>query len=292
VTAPGSIGFIGIGNQGAPIAHRIHQAGMPLVVWARRREATASFTAAGVPVAASIAELGSQCRHVGICVLTDADVLEVCAELIPAMAPGSLVAVHSTILPATAETVAELCAAAGLRFVDAPVSGGETVARAGALVVMCGADGEAFAAARPVFETFGKTIVLLGPAGSGQRAKLINNALLSANMAAAAAALDVAGALAIDKAALAEVIGHGSGRSLGFELVARSADPALFAHGNALLRKDLDLLMAMLGDNAGAQTLCAAADAYLARGMQAGAASPGPDGNIQHKRAGNAARGA
>src|SRR5579871_2807945 len=94
-----AIGFIGVGSQGGPMAHRIVDAGMPLVVWARRPEAMEPYTVKGATAAASVAELGAQCEHVGVCVVNDADVRQVCAELIPAMAPGSRIAIHSTVLP-------------------------------------------------------------------------------------------------------------------------------------------------------------------------------------------------
>ena len=100
------VGFIGLGNQGGPIAHRIVDAGLPLLVWARRPEVAQPYAAKGARVAATIAELGAACRHVGICVLDDAAVIQVCAALIPPMPAGGLIAVHSTILPQTAEDLA------------------------------------------------------------------------------------------------------------------------------------------------------------------------------------------
>jgi 3-hydroxyisobutyrate dehydrogenase-like beta-hydroxyacid dehydrogenase len=258
-----AVGFIGLGNQGAPIAQRIADAGLPLAIWARRTEVTTPYAAKGVQVAASAAELGAACRHVGICVRNDAGVLEVCDALIPAMAPGGLIAVHSTILPATSEQLAARCASVGLQFVDAPVSGGALAAQAGTLTVMCGASDEAFATARPVFETFGRLIVLLGPAGSGQRAKLVNNALLSANVALAWAALQAGQALGMDRAALAAVIAQSSGASTGLTHAAAIADPTEYSLGGPLLRKDLDLLCAAIPDDPGAMALDRAARSFL-----------------------------
>lgn len=269
------------------MAGRIVAAGLPLVVWARRPEAAAPLAAQGAHVAASIAELGAGSRHVGICVTRDEDVLAVCDELLPALSAGAIVAVHSTILPATSEALDRRCTTLGLRYVDAPVSGGEHVARAGGLTVMCGAEPEAFAAARPVFETFGKLIVRLGGAGAGQRAKLINNALLGANLAAAAAALEAAAALGLDRPALAEIVAHSSGRSYGFELTVNRADPHAFSHGAQILLKDLDLLLASLRDSPGAAALHAAAATYLA--AMAGAAADGSPRD-QHFRDGSFSR--
>ncbi len=259
----GRIGFIGLGSQGAPMAHRIVDAGMPLTVWARRPEVLEPYTDKGAVAAVSVAELGAQCDHVGICVVNDADVFSVCEQLIPAMQPGGRIAIHSTILPESCVALAEQCAARGIELIDAPVSGGQPAAEAGTLTVMCGACAVAFEAARPVFETFGKLIVLLGKPGAGQRAKIVNNSLMAANMGLAKAALDAGEALGCDRKALGELINASSGRSFGFEVMARLPSPAAFAHGAALLAKDVGLLKAVLPDHGGAEVLRATADPFL-----------------------------
>lgn len=263
-------GFIGLGSQGAPMAERMLTAGFPLTVWARRPEALAPFTAQGATAAATPASLAASCDHVGVCVLDDAGIIEICGQLIPAMRPGSLLAIHSTILPQTCEALAERCAAAGILLVDAPVSGGTQVAAAGKLTVMCGATEAAFAQAKPVFESFGTTIVRLGPPGAGQRAKIINNALLAANMGLAHAALAAADALGVDRAALANLIAVSSGRSFGFEIYARLPTPAAFTTGAPLLVKDVNLLGAILPDHPGAACLRNAAADFLAAAVPDG----------------------
>ena len=106
--------------------------------------------------------------------------------------------------------------------------------------------------------------MLLGPAGSGQRAKIINNAMLSANMGIAMAALDTAAALDIGRDAFVELINQSSGRSFGFEVFSRLPSPAAFATGAPLLLKDINLLKAILPDNPGAGELDAAAARFLA----------------------------
>jgi 3-hydroxyisobutyrate dehydrogenase len=256
-------GFIGVGSQGGPMAHRMLDGGYPLVVWARRPEVLEAYTAKGASAAATVAELGAQCDHVGICVVNDSDVRNICDQLIPAMKAGSRIAVHSTVLPETCAEIEAQCDARGLLFVDAPVSGGSPAAEAGTLTVMCGARAKAFEAARPVFETFGKLIVLLGPAGAGQRAKIVNNSLMAANMGLAHAAMAAADAIGVDRQALAELIRESSGRSFGFEVYARLPSPAAFEHGAALLAKDVALLKSVLPDVWGAEALRAAADPFL-----------------------------
>lgn len=257
------VGFIGLGSQGGPMAHRIVDAGLPLVVWARRPEVLEAYTAKGATAAASVTELGAQCDHVGVCVVTDADVFAIAEQLIPAMKAGSRLAIHSTILPESAIELERHCGALGIQLIDAPVSGGQPAAEAGVLTLMCGGRAEAFEAALPVFRTFGKLIVRLGEAGAGQRAKLINNAMLSANMGVAMAALDVGETFGIDRAALIELIKESSGRSFGFEVFSRLPSPAAFGHGAAMLDKDIKLLKAVLPDDEGAEALRAAAERFL-----------------------------
>lgn len=238
-------GFIGIGSQGGPMAHRM-LAQFPLTVWARRPEATEEFTAAGATAAVSVQELGAACDHVGLCVVNDADVIAICEQLVPAMKPGSLLALHSTILPETAAAVETLCTEFGVAMVDAPVSGGAPGAQAGTMTVMCGGTEDAFEQARPVFDTFGKLIVRLGPAGAGQKAKIVNNSLMAANMGLAQAALQAGEALGVDRKALAELVNASSGGSFGFQVYARIPQPRAFEHGAKMLLKDTNLLAAIL----------------------------------------------
>lgn len=257
------VGFIGVGSQGGPMARRIVEAGFPLVLWARRRESLEPYADTAAEFAESIAELGARCDLVGICVLDDAGVRAVCDELIPAMKPGGRIAIHSTILPDTCIALAERCKAAGIGLVDAPVSGGGMGAAAGTLSVMCGASAEDFAAARPVFETFGKLIVLLGGVGAGQRAKIVNNTLMAANLGLAHAAVSAGETLGLDRAALIELVKVSSGRSFGFEVYARMPKPLAPWMGAALLRKDVGLLTTVLSSDPHAGALAEAAHLLL-----------------------------
>jgi 3-hydroxyisobutyrate dehydrogenase-like beta-hydroxyacid dehydrogenase len=255
-------GFIGIGSQGGPMAQRMLLQ-FPLTVWARRPEATAEFAEKGALVAASVEELGAACDHVGLCVVNDTDVLEICARLVPAMKPGSLLALHSTILPETAAKVEALCAQHGVLMVDAPVSGGAPGAQAGTMTVMCGGLQAAFDQAKPVFESFGKLIVLLGEAGAGQKAKIVNNTLMAANMGLAQAALQAGEALGVDRKALAELVNASSGASFGFQVYARIPEPRAFEHGAKMLLKDTNLLAAILPGSVDTAMLESTAKSFL-----------------------------
>lgn len=261
-------GFIGLGQQGGPMAERMIDAGLPVTLWARRPEALAKFVAKGALAARSISDLGANCDYVAICVIDDTGVQEICSELIPAMRPGSLLVIHSTILPETCAALAEQCEARGIECLDAPVSGGGGAAAEGRLTAMCGGSVTALGRARPALETFAGTIVHLGAAGSAQRAKIVNNALMAANMGLAYAACAAAEDLGIDRAAFVELVKQSSGRSFGFDVYARLPTPAAFSHGAPLLVKDTNLLGAILPDSPEAALLRGTAETFLDKAMQ------------------------
>lgn len=257
-------GFIGLGSQGAPMAARMIAAGFPTVLWARRAETLEPFANSGAEFATSIAELAKQAEHVGICVVNDNDVLQVCGDLIPALPSGARIAIHSTVHPDTVRQIALDAARSSVAIIDAPVSGGEPAAKAGTLTVLAGGDADAVEKARPIFETFGSLIPHLGEVGAGQHTKLINNALMAANMAMADHALTAAAALGIEKEALLGLLAASSGRSFALEVRGRLPGPQAFSHGGSLLMKDVKLLQAVLGENPGAAGLAEAAKAFLA----------------------------
>lgn len=237
------IGFVGIGGQGGPMAERIVRAGYPLTVWARRPEAAKTLLEAGARLAPRLTDLGA-CAVIGICVVDDAGVRSVLAELMPALARGATIVIFSTIHPDSCKRIAEDAGLHGIDVVDAPVSGGGHAAAAGTLAVMAGGEADAVARVRTVIETFAGLFVHLGPLGSGQLAKLVNNSLLAANMAVADAARTIGAALGIDLKMLDRLIAASSGRSYGYDLLAMMPNLAAFDASGAgpLLRKDTGLL--------------------------------------------------
>jgi 3-hydroxyisobutyrate dehydrogenase-like beta-hydroxyacid dehydrogenase len=218
------VGFIGLGNQGAPIAERMRAGGAELTVWARRAAATDPFREAGAHVAATPAELAAACEVIGVCVVGDADVREVLVGdgetgLLAGVRPGAVIAIHATVAPETVIELEVLARDRGAHLLDAPVSGGPAGAKAGTMTVMVGGSAEALAIARPAFELFAETIPHLGPVGSGQVLKLLNNNLAYANAAMAVSALRIAGSLGIDVDRAAEIIRVSSGASRGLDIV-------------------------------------------------------------------------
>jgi len=257
-------GFVGLGDQGGGIALRIAQRGVSLMVWARRPEVLGRFVEAGATVAPSLAELGSSCPLVAVCVRTDDDLREVTlgeGRLLASMAAGSSLAVHSTVAPATVRTVAAEGAARGIAVVDAPVSGGSAGAAAGTMSVIAGGDPAVIARWRPVWQTHATQISLLGPVGAGQLAKLVNNALSAANLGLALQALGSSAELGLDRAALGEILGGSSAASFMVG-VARVMPPEGQIQAASLLRKDVDLFH-RIAEGPEAKALAAAAEAAV-----------------------------
>jgi 3-hydroxyisobutyrate dehydrogenase len=220
------------------------------------------FAAAGATVVDSSAAVGVACDFVEVCVVDDAGVQDVVAGpsgLLATMAPGGIIAIHSTVLPTTVEKLAEQASSRGISLIDAAVTGGEARARTGEMVVMLGGDDATVAVCREIFPAFATTIVHLGGVGAGQKAKAINNAIMCANFVLAHEAYEVGEALGLDKDALAQVICNGSAAS--FSLNVRTGLPSIksFEYGAFLLKKDVGILRDSC-DAAPAKQILAVAD--------------------------------
>jgi 3-hydroxyisobutyrate dehydrogenase len=241
------VGFIGLGSQGAPMARRIVEAGFPLTIWARRSATVDPFRGTSATIASSPAELGAGSDIVEICVVTDADVEDVLMGsdgVLAGLSPGGLVAIHSTVHPATCIRLAERAAERGIGLIDAPVSGGGGVAASGQLLVMAGGDEELVERCRPVFETFADPMLHLGGLGSGQTAKLLNNLVFTAQLAVALDTFSFGERLGVDRIALSEVLAHGSGGSRAAAIVANSGFDLSGLRGAArLLDKDVTIVL-------------------------------------------------
>ncbi|MGW0684013.1 NAD(P)-dependent oxidoreductase [Streptomyces sp. NPDC002754] len=262
-------GFIGLGSQGAPMAQRVLDAGIPLTLWARRPESLEPFARTKAEIAATPVELAAVCDVVGVCVVGDADVEEVVlgeSGVLAGLRPGAVLVVHSTVHPDTCRRLGAPAAERGVRVVDAPVSGGGPAAAEGKLLVMAGGEDEAVERCRPVFATYGDPIVHLGPLGAGQVTKLLNNTLFTATFGIAASALALGRRLGVEPERFAEVAGHGSAASFALgRLAAAGCDPArMGAVAGGLLGKDVRL-MGSLVDGSGAEAVLDQARVALER---------------------------
>ena len=238
------VGFIGLGSQGAPMARRIVEGGYELTLWARRPASVEPYADTTAKVAATPAELAAASDLVCLCVVGDDDVRQVLqgdTGVLAALAPGGVIAIHSTVHPDTCRDIAELAADKGVSVVDAPVSGGGAAAAEGTLLVMVGGDEDVVAKVRPVFDTYADPVVHLGPLGSGQVAKILNNLLFSANLGSAMSTLELGESLGVSRDKLCEVVNRGSATSRAVGSIAASGGSLgrLAPIAGALLQKDV-----------------------------------------------------
>ncbi|NLV78613.1 MAG: NAD(P)-dependent oxidoreductase [Rhodococcus sp.] len=254
------IGYIGLGNMGAPMAKRLLDHPGGLTVLDTRPEAVAPFVEAGADAASDPAALATVCDIVCVTVLDDDQVRDVVTGpngLLSTARPGTVIAVHSTISDTTAVDLAARCAAHGVEFVDAPVSGGAAGADKAALAVMVGASESAFETIREPFGAFAALVVHAGPVGAGTRMKLARNLLHFVSFTAATEAQRLAEAAGLDIAALGKVVRHtdaitgGAGsimwRDTTAPLTPEDSWFPIFSHVRALGEKDLSLALG-LGD--------------------------------------------
>lgn len=209
------VGFIGLGDQGAPMADAIREAGHDLHLWARRPDVLRPFVEAGATAHATAAELAAEVDHLGICVLGEQDVRQVLVEsgALSAMRRGAVVAVHSTISPQSCVAFASEAAARGVGFIDAPVSGGRARAITRTLLLMVGGGDEDVELARPVLESYASAIYHIGPVGSGEIAKIMNNLLSTCTLGAAAFTLELGELMGLAPAKLQDILMKGTANS-------------------------------------------------------------------------------
>ncbi|NNK79305.1 MAG: 3-hydroxyisobutyrate dehydrogenase [Litoreibacter sp.] len=202
------IGFIGLGNMGAPMASNLAAAGHDVTGFD-----TVTKAPEGIASAASAAEAASG-QDVVITMLPNGGILRTVAdEVIPAMGPGAVLLDCSTVDVDSARAVAEQAEAAGLLAADAPVSGGIGGASAGTLTFMVGGSEAAFSKLSPLFDIMGQKAVHCGPSGNGQAAKICNNMILGVTMIATCEAFALADKLGLDRQKMFDVVSTSSGYS-------------------------------------------------------------------------------
>ncbi|SNR97753.1 3-hydroxyisobutyrate dehydrogenase [Antarctobacter heliothermus] len=202
------IGFIGLGNMGAPMAANLAKAGHTVTGFD-----VAGAQAEGVTQANSAAE-AAQGAEIVITMLPNGEILKsVAAEILPVMDKGAIHLDCSTVDVASARAVAEEAATKGVEALDAPVSGGVGGASGGTLTFMVGGSDAAFARALPLFDIMGQKAVHCGPSGNGQAAKICNNMILGVTMIATCEAFALADKLGLSREAMFDVVSTSSGYS-------------------------------------------------------------------------------
>ncbi len=248
MSAP-TVGFVGLGNIGAPMAKRLLSQDVPLHVYDVAPGPVAELVAAGAKEAASVAELAAAVDVLCVMVRDDDQVREVLGLALGSAREGLVVVVHSTVAPQTPRQLEITASKHGVLLVDAPVSGGAMGAAEGTLAILVGGSDEAYAAARPALEAMGTKVVHAGPIGSGTAFKLARNMMHFVAFTAATEAQRLAEAAGLDLRALGDVVRHtdaitgGPGAIMHRETTAPLTEDdfwhGVFTHVTALGEKDL-----------------------------------------------------
>jgi 3-hydroxyisobutyrate dehydrogenase len=242
------IGFIGLGIMGRPMARNLLRAGYPLIVWNRSRPGIEELAQEGASPASDPQDVARQ-SNVVITMVTDSpDVEEVALGpkgIIAAGGPGLVHVDMSTISPAVTRRIASRLAEKGIEMLDAPVSGGDTGARAGTLSIMVGGKKEVFERCRPIFEVLGHTIVYCGPHGAGQTVKLCNQVIVALNNLAMCEALVFAAKAGVDTRRMLEAVGAGAASSWALLNLAPRVLDRDFRPGFKVAHQQKDLRLAL-----------------------------------------------
>src|ERR1700733_12779801 len=202
-----ALGYIGLGNMGAPMAKRLVDWPGGLTVYDIRTEAMTPLAEAGASLACRVAAVAAA-DLISVTVLNDAQVREVVGELAANAKPGTVIAIHSTISDTTAAELADALKPQDIHIVDAPVSGGGAAAEKGELATMVGAERAVYERIKPAFNKWASMVIHAGEPGAGTRMKLARNMLTFTSYAAACEAMKLAEAAGLDLQALGRVVRH------------------------------------------------------------------------------------
>ncbi len=247
---PDTIGFIGLGIMGKPMAHNLLKAGFPLVVLNRHQEVTDELVAAGASPGARPRDIAAAC-DVLITMLPDsAQVEQVLVGpngVIEGALNGLIVIDMSTISPLVTTTLSARLAERGITMLDAPVSGGDKGAIAGTLSIMVGGDEGAFKHCLPIFHALGKTIVHVGASGAGQVVKACNQIVVALSFEAVSEALVLGSKAGVDPAKILQVLRGGMAGNQVMELRGETMLAHSFTPGGRmrLHHKDLGIALEM-----------------------------------------------
>jgi 3-hydroxyisobutyrate dehydrogenase len=223
-----TVGFVGAGRMGGPMVRRLVEADHEVRALGRSVEKRRAVSELGAQPVTDLADIGTDADAVVVCVFTDEQVRRACIDdgLLAAMRPGSVLVLHTTGSPTTARDLAGR--AEGVGILDAPVSGGPHDVAAGRITLFVGGDDDAVECARPALACYADPIVHVGPTGSGQLVKLVNNMLFAAQIGLVAEAVRLGGGLGIEEAALLDALSHGSAASRALSSIAATGSASAF----------------------------------------------------------------
>ena len=262
------VAFIGLGVMGYPMAGHLAAKGHAVTVYNRTAAKAEAWVAAHGHAAAQTPQAAAEgAEIVFACVGNDDDLRGVCTGpdgAFEGMAPGALFVDHTTVSAAVTREMAEAATGRGVRFVDAPVSGGQAGAENGQLVVMCGGDEDAYAQAEPVIMAYAKLCRRLGETGSGQLAKMVNQICIAGLLQGLSEGLHFAEKAGLDGRAVVEVIKCGAAGSWQMANRHETMLDDHFEHGFAVnwMRKDLAICLATADETGASLPVTALVDQF------------------------------
>src|SRR6266542_4479081 len=241
--------FIGLGVMGSPMAGHIARAGHAVTVYNRTAAKATQWTAKhGGRAAESPARAAADAELVLLCVGNDDDVRAVALGpdgALSAMKPGTILVDHTTASATVAREVYAAAKARGVRFLDAPVSGGQAGAENGKLTIMVGGDADAFALAEPVLACYARAVTLMGGPGSGQLTKMVNQICVAGVLQALSEGINFGMRAGLDIERMLDVIGKGAAQSWQMDNRGKTMAADKFDFGFAVdwMRKDLGICL-------------------------------------------------
>ncbi len=261
------VAFAGLGVMGFPMAGHLAKAGHEMAVYNRSAAKAEAWVAAhGGRAGKTAAEAAAGAEIFILCVGNDDDVRQVVAEALPALAAGAVVVDHTTTSAVVAREMAALAVQGGRAFVDAPVSGGQAGAENGQLTIMCGGTPEGFARADPVIDAYAKATKLMGPSGSGQLAKMVNQICITGVVQGLAEGLHFAKRAGLDPQLVYDAISKGAAQSWQMDNRWKTMSEGKFDFGFAVdwMRKDLGLVLDEAAANGASLDMTAMVDTFYA----------------------------
>jgi 3-hydroxyisobutyrate dehydrogenase len=261
------IGFAGLGVMGGPMARHLVESGHEVTGFNRSADkARAWASSTGGLFAATVAEAAVGADLFILCVGNDDDVREVVIQALPDLAPAAVIVDHTTTSARIARELAGLAAGQGFAFIDAPVSGGQAGAENGQLSVMAGGDAAALAGVEPALMAYSRAVKHMGPSGSGQLTKMVNQIAIAGVVQGLAEAVHFAEVAGLDTDAVYDAVSKGAAQSWQMDNRWKTMAEGRFDFGFAVdwMRKDLGLVLEEAKANGARLELTTLVDQYYA----------------------------
>ena len=269
------IGFVGLGVMGGPMARHLVQAGHEVTGFNRSPEKARTWAEAnGGRLAATVAEAADGAELLILCVGNDNDVRAVVTQALSHLSAGAIVVDHTTTSARIAREMADLATTSGRAFIDAPVSGGQAGAENGQLSVMAGGDEAALARVEPALMAYSKAVKRMGPSGSGQLAKMVNQIAIAGVVQGLAEAVHFAEVAGLDTSATHDAISKGAAQSWQMDNRWTTMAEGQFEFGFAVdwMRKDLGLVLDEARSNGAHLAMTALVDQFYSEVQAMGGA--------------------